>query len=347
MLSLLFYIHLIISVLLLYFGYLIYKSYQRRLPSKNKAVFITGCDTGFGHLFAQRMAERNYRVFAGCLFPEGDGANKLKAFSSKIEVIPLDVTNEQSVKEAAKAVEISLRDDDILWAVVNNAGLGHSSEIEWTPMETILKLFNVNVFGMVRVTKEFLPHLQKSGGRIINLTSITGIRRIPSVVCYSMSKSAASSFSDGIRLEMKKWNIKVINIQPYYYSTHLTNSDNITSNIDQCWKNTDSKYTSVLGNEYLKNYTKNICRMANLLNSRKVEDVILCLEDAVTSPFPKLYYRPGNLLNKIFIDIPNLLPPSAQDFIQNLFVYSKIPCGIEICNRIHNVTFETINNVTT
>ncbi|XP_067119269.1 short-chain dehydrogenase/reductase family 9C member 7-like [Centruroides vittatus] len=312
------YFYLFVLSVLLYFGYLIYKSYQQPLSSKNKAVFITGCDTGFGHLFAQRMAERNYRVFAGCLFAEGDGANKLKAFSSKIEVVPLDVTNEQSVKEAAKAVEISLRDDDILWAVVNNAGLGHASEIEWTPMETILKLFNVNVFGMVRVTQEFLPLLRKSKGRIVNLTSLTAFVRVPAATLYCMSKSAASTFSDGIRLEMRKWNIKVINIQPCMYSTNLTSEDSVKSYFNQSWKNANPKNTSALGEEYFQKYFKKCNDIANLFRCNRLEDVIWCLEDAVTSLAPKLYYRPGNLINKFFFTFVRLLPPSIEDLVLSL-----------------------------
>ncbi|XP_023228798.1 short-chain dehydrogenase/reductase family 9C member 7-like isoform X1 [Centruroides sculpturatus] len=317
------YFYLFVLSVLLYFGYLIYKSYQPPLSSKNKAVFVTGCDTGFGHLFAQRMAERNYRVFAGCLFPEGDGANKLKAFSSKIEIVPLDVTNEQSIKRAAEHIEINLGTDDVLWAIVNNAGLGHAGELEWTPMETILKLFNVNVFGMVRVTQEFLPLLRKSKGRIVNLTSMAAVTSIISMVPYCMSKSAASTFSDGIRLEMRKWNIKVINVQPYMYSTNLTSEDSVKSYFNQSWKNANPKNTSALGDEYFEKYLKKCNDISKLLKCNRVEDVIWCLEDAVTSPAPKLYYRPGNLTNKISFTFVRLFPPSLEELFYNLAIKFK------------------------
>ncbi|XP_067119790.1 estradiol 17-beta-dehydrogenase 2-like [Centruroides vittatus] len=318
MFSILEYFYLFVLSVVLYFGYIIYKSYQQPLSSKNKAVFITGCDTGFGHLFAQRMAERNYRVFAGCLFPEGDGANKLKAFSSKIEIVPLDVTNEQSVKDAAKTVEISLKVDDVLWGVVNNAGIAHWGELEWTPMETILKLFNVNVFGMVRVTQEFLPLLRKSEGRIVNLTSMAGVIRTPTMVPYCMSKSAASTFSDGIRLEMKKWNIKVINVQPFFYSTPLTSNESMLLSMKHSWKNANPKNTSALGEKYMQTFVENCSFVVNLLKCNRVEDVIWCLEDAITSPAPNLYYRPGNLPCKIYVCIAYLFPPSVRDALENL-----------------------------
>lgn len=319
-----YFVYLLASVLVVYFGYLFYKSYHYQpLSSKNKAVFITGCDSGFGFLTAQRLAERGYRIFAGCLFPEGEGANELRSFSSKIEIVPLDVTNGQNVKEAVKTVEANLGNDE-LWAIINNAGIGHAGEIEWCPIENIFQLFEVNVFGMVRVTQNFLPLLRKSKGRIVNLTSISGIRKVPSILPYSMSKSAASTFSDGIRLEMMKWNIKVINIQPYFYSTNLTGKRAVISYFDEAWKNADSTNTSVLGAEYFKRYANRCKDMVDVLNSKRVEDVIYCLEDAVISPYPKLHYRPGSIINKIMINLPHYLPICVQDILHYNFLYSNL-----------------------
>ncbi|OQR73506.1 D-beta-hydroxybutyrate dehydrogenase, partial [Tropilaelaps mercedesae] len=75
-----------------------------------QAVFITGCDSGFGYGLTRRLDKLGYRVFAGCLFPEGEGASKLKAeSSSEVTIVPLDVTSDDSVVAAFETISDSLK----------------------------------------------------------------------------------------------------------------------------------------------------------------------------------------------------------------------------------------------
>lgn len=126
-----------------------------------------------------------------------------------------------------------------MWAVVNNAGVTYSSEIEWCPIENFQRTIDVNTIGVIRVTKTFLPLLRKSQGRIVIVASMASIKNfkkrsndytfnlilllligrvtVPGFTPYSMSKFAIVAFVDGLRREMMKWRVGVHLIEPSAY----------------------------------------------------------------------------------------------------------------------------------
>jgi len=144
-----------------------------KISPKNCAVLITGCDTGFGHQLAIETDKLGFHVFAGVLFPDGVGAKKLQSICSKrLKIVKMDVTNFEEVSEAINQIKLS---GIQLWAVFNNAGIGGYSPIEWEhDLNDLSKMFSVNVFGAVRVTKLSIPLLRQSKGRIINVSSLAG-----------------------------------------------------------------------------------------------------------------------------------------------------------------------------
>ncbi|XP_049854241.1 estradiol 17-beta-dehydrogenase 2-like isoform X2 [Schistocerca gregaria] len=197
-----------------------------RLPSR--AVLITGCDSGFGHELARRLDALGVPVFAGCLFPEGPGACRLAAdCSSRLCVLPLDVTSDQQVADAVVSVQAALSDASgtELWAVVNNAGIADFGEMDVTPLEKFKQVLEVNTVGAIRVSKAFLPLLKKSKGRLINVTSPFGRVPIPMQSPYCLSKSALIMFTDVLRMEMKKWSVTVCSVQPTLYGTAISDVD--------------------------------------------------------------------------------------------------------------------------
>ncbi|GFU53622.1 d-beta-hydroxybutyrate dehydrogenase, mitochondrial [Trichonephila clavipes] len=178
---------------------------------------ITGCDSGFGFELANRLDELGLHVFAGCLFPEGDGAKALKkSTSNRLHVVPMDVTSDESVDKALKYVTQKIKDNK-LWAVVCNAGINDGSEIFWTSLDKIQRIMDINAFGVIRVTKAFLPLLCKSKGRVIAVCSASSNYTYRGMVPYCMSKHAAKSFCDGLRLEMYHFGVKVVTIEPWMY----------------------------------------------------------------------------------------------------------------------------------
>lgn len=214
---------------------------KKHLKPSNRAVLITGnelilflvlilklyslgCDSGFGYYLAVNLWEKDYFIFATCLSLNSDGAKKLNEpkFNGKIFTIELDVTDDESVKNARREIENILHQHQniSLWAIVNNAGIMSLSEIEFGDMTLFYRQMEVNGMGVVRVTKQFLPllrHNQFNHGRIINMASLAGRFSMPGFGAYCMSKAVVLSFTDALRRELSKWNIDVVAIVPHLY----------------------------------------------------------------------------------------------------------------------------------
>ncbi|XP_053209294.1 estradiol 17-beta-dehydrogenase 2-like [Panonychus citri] len=292
---------------------------KEMIDAKNKAVLITGCDTGFGNKLAQRLAHYGFYVFAGCLEPEGSGANQLrKNCRNNVKVLKLDVTSDEDVKSAIKIVEDGLKGRS-LWAIVNNAGILISTEIEMGDMTSFTKQMEVNCLGTIRVTKGFVPLIRSSGsigGRVINVGSIAGRHCIPGMVAYSVSKAAVISFSEGLRRELKKWSIDVITIEPHLFKTNLTNDQVQKKWLDEAWKVTPDSVKLDYGQDYLEGYQKflNI-----ILDSARpqVEAVVDTMVIAVTHSFVSPAYRVMGHLERIRVALYDYLPVRLLDLISH------------------------------
>ncbi|KAM4767404.1 17-beta-hydroxysteroid dehydrogenase type 2 isoform 2-T2 [Cyanocitta cristata] len=150
---------------------------RERLPVGDRAVLITGSDTGIGHALAKYLDSLGFVVFAGVLNKDGPGAEELRqTCSQRLCVLQLDITNATQVKEAYLKVSEKVQNAG-LWGVVNNAGiLGFPADGELLPMSIYRHCMEVNFFGAVEVSKTFLPLLRKSQGRLVNISSMAGIQ---------------------------------------------------------------------------------------------------------------------------------------------------------------------------
>ncbi|XP_057568916.1 17-beta-hydroxysteroid dehydrogenase type 2 isoform X2 [Hippopotamus amphibius kiboko] len=153
-----------------------YFSGQELLPVDQKAVLITGSDSGIGHALSKYLDELGFTVFAGVLDGNGSGAEELRRTCSKrLSVLQLDVTNPQQIKDAHSKVKEEVQNRG-LWALVSNAGvLGLPTDGELIPMTDYKRCMAVNFFGAVEVTKAFLPLLRKSKGRLVSISSMGDI----------------------------------------------------------------------------------------------------------------------------------------------------------------------------
>ncbi|XP_010119163.1 PREDICTED: estradiol 17-beta-dehydrogenase 2-like, partial [Chlamydotis macqueenii] len=143
------------------------------LPVGDRAVLITGSDTGIGHALAKYLDNIGFVVFAGVLNKDGPGAEELRrTCSQRLSVLQLDITNATQIKEAYLKVSEKVQNTG-LWGIVNNAGiLGFPADGELLPMSTYRQCMEVNFFGAVEVSKTFLPLLRKSQGRLVNVSSM-------------------------------------------------------------------------------------------------------------------------------------------------------------------------------
>lgn len=195
-------------------------AFVTEVKGDGKAVLITGCDSGFGHRLAERLSKKGFLVFAGCLNSNSDGAEELNRLNN-IVVLQMDVTKQEQVDETFAAVKEKLG-DRVLWSVVANAGIGSCGLLEWTTMETIAKMFDVNVFGVLRVIKMFLPLVRKSHGRVVAIASPLGRLAVPMVAPYCMTKIAVISMMDSLRRECYGQGVDFVTVEPAAYRTPIT-----------------------------------------------------------------------------------------------------------------------------
>jgi len=183
--------------------------------------FGTGCDSGFGHLLAKRLNSLGYVVYGGCLDAIGAGAQELSrtaAHPNTLKLLNLDVTKDEDVQKALQVIKTDLEKDGVkLWAIVNNAGIAKLAWVEWGTLEDFQKVIGVNLIGMVRVTRAFLPLIRQTKGRVVNVASLAGRLAPPGMAAYSMSKHGVVAFSDALRREMSGWEVKVSSIEPAGY----------------------------------------------------------------------------------------------------------------------------------
>jgi NAD(P)-dependent dehydrogenase (short-subunit alcohol dehydrogenase family) len=179
--------------------------------NSNKGILITGASSGIGKACALHLDKIGFKVYAGVRKPT-DADNLKKEASGNLEAVTLDVTNSQSIKDAA--AYISKETDGNLYGLVNNAGIGRGGALEVTPMDEIRKLMDVNLFGLLEVTQSFIPMLRKSKGRIINIGSTSSYLAVPGAAAYSASKFAVKAVTDSLRLELIPFGMKVILVSP-------------------------------------------------------------------------------------------------------------------------------------
>ncbi|XP_013793207.1 D-beta-hydroxybutyrate dehydrogenase, mitochondrial-like, partial [Limulus polyphemus] len=139
-----------------------------QLQPSGKTVLITGCDSGIGYIVARWLDKLGFTVYAGCLFADGDGAQKLKdSCSTRLRIIQLDITDAQQVAKAVATIEESLSPAEGLYGLVNNAGILSMGALEWYPDAHWTQVVDVNIKGTFRVTKSFLPLIRRGRGKYI------------------------------------------------------------------------------------------------------------------------------------------------------------------------------------
>ncbi|XP_060581278.1 17-beta-hydroxysteroid dehydrogenase type 6-like isoform X6 [Ruditapes philippinarum] len=294
---------------------------KEEVEIKNKAVLITGCDSGFGNQIARRLDKKGFTVFAGCLLPDREGAKQLKAeCSDRLHIIHVDVTDDWLVRGAVKYVKENLGKNE-LWAVVNNAGIAIFTEIEWCSVIQFQRIFDVNVLGVVRVTKAFLPLIRQANGRIVNVASLAGRFTMPAFAAYSMSKRACIAFSDALRIEMKKFNVKVVTIEPALYKTPISETGYLEAQNRKSWSETPTEVKEAYGDEYFDAFLENIGTQMKRAKSN-INEVIDLMENAVTDVTPKIRYVPSSSI--IRATILTYLPSKVTDKLFQIYT-PKVP----------------------
>ncbi|XP_028607969.1 retinol dehydrogenase 16 [Grammomys surdaster] len=284
---------------------------ERKVVShlRDKYVFITGCDSGFGNLLARQLDRRSMRVLAACLTEEG--AEQLRSKTSeRLETVILDVTKSESIVTATQWVKERVGNRG-LWGLVNNAGTSvPSGPNEWMNKQNFASILDVNLLGMIEVTLSMLPLVRKARGRVVNVSSVVG--RVSTIGGgYCISKYGVEAFSDSLRRELSYFGVKVAIIEPGFFLTDVTSSVRLSSNIQMLWDQTSSEIREIYGEKYLASYLKKLNGLDQMCN-KDLSLVTDCMEHALTACHPRTRYSAGWDAKLFYLPL-SYLPTSLVD----------------------------------
>lgn len=172
-----------------------------------KTAVVTGASSGIGRVTAEALARAGFTVFGTSRRANGNGPNQ-------VTMLTCDVTHEVSVNALVSAVLSETGRIDVL---VNNAGLGLLGGAEESSVAQVKAVFDVNLFGVIRMTNAVLPSMRQRGeGRIINIGSVLGLVPAPYSAHYSATKHALEGYSESLDHEVRAFNVRVALIEPAY-----------------------------------------------------------------------------------------------------------------------------------
>lgn len=181
------------------------------MATTREIALVTGASSGIGKAAAAALVEAGFEVV---------GTSRKSAGvkpAAGITFIDLDVTSDESVAGAVKHVIDRFGKIDVL---VNNAGIGSIGAAEESSIAQSQAVFDINVFGVMRMVKEVLPHMRARGrGRIINLSSVQGFIPAPFMAVYGASKHAIEGYSQSLDHEVRQYGIRALLVEPAYTRT--------------------------------------------------------------------------------------------------------------------------------
>jgi NAD(P)-dependent dehydrogenase (short-subunit alcohol dehydrogenase family) len=193
---------------------------------RDTVVLITGASTGFGRAASETLARRGYAVFATMRDTSGRNASSSESLQSlakeeglRLEVLDMDVTQDASVNHA---VEQTLDRAGRIDVAINNAGIGALGLTEAYTVEQIQQVFDVNLFGAVRVNRAVLPTMRKRrSGLLIHVSSAAGRVAVPCMAAYCASKFALEALADAYRFELSPFGIDSVLVEPGIHRTPI------------------------------------------------------------------------------------------------------------------------------
>jgi NAD(P)-dependent dehydrogenase (short-subunit alcohol dehydrogenase family) len=246
------------------------------------SVLITGAGRGIGRATALRLARAGWTVYA-TVRQEADGAELVAAAAGRaVHPLQLDVTDDAGIASLGASLP------ERLDAIVNNAGIVVSGPLESLSADDLREQFEVNVVGAVALTNAVLPRLRASRGRIVFVSSLSGIVSTPMTGAYNASKFAIEAIADAWRLELRQWGVKVVLVEPAMTDTDL-------------WRNapeTLEAEAAAMSDEHRDLYGRHLAGMRRTIPkiqklAKPVDTVAAAIERALTAAKPKARYPVG------------------------------------------------------
>jgi len=203
------------------------------MSDTKKSIVITGSSSGFGQKSVKDFADKGYQVFATMRDPEGKNAivkTELEAYSDSIQVVDMDVTNDESVKNAITSILDKAGKIDVL---LNNAGVMYLGITEAFSIDQAREQMETNYYGAMRTILAVLPAMREAkSGLIINTSSMVGQISAPYFSTYAATKHALEGYLQGLRYEVAPFGIDVAIVQPGPFPTGLSASGQQPSRTD-------------------------------------------------------------------------------------------------------------------
>lgn len=268
-----------------------------------KSVVITGVSTGIGFAAAAELLNKGYKVF-GSVRTESDANRLQRLWGPAFVPLIFDVSDDSAVRQSAGLVRDALN-GETLTALINNAGIAHSGPIQFFSLDNMKEQLDINVIGLLRTTQLFLPLLGgikekvADPGKVINISSVSGIITTPFMGPYCASKFAVESLSDAMRREFSVYGIKVVVVQPGPIKTEIWRKAK-----EQVDEYPDNIFSPLLANraEIVDKRSK---------NALPVEKVAILLREIIENKRPKDRYL--ITANKSMIQFARRLPIWLQD----------------------------------
>jgi NAD(P)-dependent dehydrogenase (short-subunit alcohol dehydrogenase family) len=228
-----------------------------------KNIVITGVSSGIGRASLDLLHEKGYHIF-GSVRNQADADKLSKIYPDRFTPLLFDVQNHDEVVRASKVV---FEHCETLAGLINNAGIAIPGPLEHLSEKQFEKQLDVNVKSIRRITNLFLPLLgaklnaSKPPGRIINISSVSGLFNSPYNGAYSISKHALESMTDIYRRELRRYGIKVIAIEPGPIKTEIWKK-----NLNKMDEFKDSDYYEVLqkADKIIENAERNALPVENV-----------------------------------------------------------------------------------
>jgi len=258
--------------------------------TNQKVVLVTGASSGIGEATAERLAKAGYKVY-------GTSRRGTQAGKQSFDMIALDVTSDESVVAAVREV---MRLEGRIDLLVNNAGFSVApGGAEESSMEQAQSIFDVNLFGAIRMTKAVLPLMrQQRSGRIINISSVLGIIPAPFSALYASSKHAIEGYSESLDHEVRGSGIRVVLVEPAYtrtgFDTNALVADQKNDHYAPARANAEAVFRAV---------------MTTADSPDVVADAVVT---AATAATPRLRYTAGSMARKVSL-LRRFVPASAFD----------------------------------
>ena len=246
------------------------------------AVLLTGASRGIGRATALRLARAGWTVYATVRSAADGEELAAEAAGAAVHPLQLEVTSDEQIAALDAALP------ERLDAIVNNAGIVVSGPLETLSAADLREQFDVNVVGAVALTNLVLPRLRASRGRIVFVSSLSGVISTPMTGAYNASKFALEAIADAWRLELRPWGIKVILVEPAMTDTDLWRKAPETLEAEAAEMSAEHRE---LYAEHLDGMRKTVPRMQKM--AKPVDTVAAAIEKALTAARPRARYPVG------------------------------------------------------